>query len=214
MPNLIKNLIRRFGNSAVASKSYRYLSRQVTLDLAHVEGGKLLVFSSATNMDVNSEVLLMFSHFLQDELLSNVLIIDATLRNSGLTKLLALKDQAGLIDVLSNSGEFCNPESVCHPLRENVSFIAAGVVPKRNLPYTSEVQIKELLDDFRQKFDYVILQQDNICLDTRYLPYAKLADLVLLHLHERNTPLSEFDEISDVLRDHQITNVKYVLSEP
>ena len=69
-------------------------------------------------------------------------------------------------------------------------------------------------DHVTKKFDYVIFQQDQIQKDTRYLPFAKSVDLVLLHLEERNTRISSFDEIKEVFADHQIHNTKYLISEP
>lgn len=212
--NYANKVLKRSTNPVVASKSYRYLARQVALDLAEIESGKSIVFSSVTDINTNSEILLMFSHFLQDELTSRVLIIDATFKTSGLTRLLNLKECPGIIDVLSNEGDNRSIDSVIHPLKENIAFIAAGNVTKQKLPYISIKQIKPLIDKLKQEYEYVIIQQDNIRLDTRYLPFAKSADLVLLHIEERNTPISSFDSAKELFFDHQITKVKYILSEP
>ncbi len=212
--NIVNHFLLRFSNPVVASKSYRYLARQVALNMTETEGGKLIVFSSATNMDINNEILLMFSHFLKDELASNVLVIDGTFGSSGLTRLLGLDEYAGFIDVLTNECDIANIESVTQSLKDNIWFIPVGAISKLQLPYVPEIQVKCLIDKLKIKYDYVILQQDNISMDTRYLPFAKSAELILLHLEEQKTLITSFDEIRDVFMEHQITNVKYILSEP
>ena len=206
------NFLSKFRAPVIASKSYRYLSRQIALDLANITEGKLIIFSSATNISTSSEILLMLGHFLQDELASRILIIDATFRKSGLTKLLSLDDQCGFTNILSNNDD--GIDSVTHTLKNNISFIAVGDLSKHHLPYASEGHIKSFLDKFKQQYDYTIIQQDDIRMDTRYLPFAKSADLVLLHLEERITPVAIFDEIKQVFLDHKISNVKYIVSEP
>lgn len=212
--NIANNFINRFKNPVVASKSYRYLARQVAQDLAPIEGGKSIVFSAATSMAVNSEILLMFSHYLQDELVSTVLIIDATFRNSGLTRVFKFEERPGLIDLLSDDEGFLNTDSVTQSIKPNISFIGVGNLRDQNLTYVSETQVQALVDQLTKQYDYVILQQNYIQEDTRYLPFAKSADLVLLHMEERRTPIAKFEEARDIFLDHRISNVKYILSEP
>jgi Mrp family chromosome partitioning ATPase len=209
-----QKFLARFENPVFPSASYRYLARKIALDMNTSETGNSIVFSSASDMTKSSEVLLMFSHFLQDELSSSVLIIDATFRNNGLTRLLGLEDRPGIIDVLV-PGDSSTPdfESVTHQLNGNVSFISAGVAQQRRVPYVSEEQVQTFIDKFKAEYDYVILQQDDIQIDTRYLPYAKSADLVLLHLEERTTAIESFDQKMEIFANHNITNVKHILSE-
>jgi Mrp family chromosome partitioning ATPase len=209
-----QKFLARFKNPVFASGSYRYLARKIALDMSDSPTGNSIVFSSATDMSKSSEVLLMLSHFLHDELSCSVLIIDATFRNNGLTKLLGLEERPGIIDVLV-PGDNSKPDfaSVTHDLKGNISLISAGVVQQQRVPYVSEEQVQGFIDEFKTQYDFVILQQDEIQIDTRYLPYAKSADLVLLHLEERSTAIESFDEKMDVFRNHNITNVKYILSE-
>jgi len=211
---LANNFLKRFKNPVFASKSYRYLARQMAQDLANIEGGKSIVFSSATDMATHNEILLMFSHFLQDELVSTVLIIDATFRGNGLTKLMKMGDREGLIDILSNGGDNDSFYSITQSLKENISFIAAGDIANQKLTYVSDTQVQSMINKFKQDYDYVILQQDFIQEDTRYLPFAKLSDMVLVHLKERSTPIAKFEEAQEVFMDHRIKNVKIIMSEP
>lgn len=208
-----RNLLKIFRTPVAASKSYRYLARQVALELMKNEGGKLIVFSSATEMDTSNEILLMFSHYLQNELGSRLLIIDATFRNKGLSKLFVPDERIGLMNVLSGDGQV-SFVSVTHPIKENISFIAVGGLLNNKMPYIHEAKINELTEELKQNYDFVIMQQDEITRDTRYLPFAKSADMVLLHLEERKTRVADFDKIKSVFSEHQIENVKYILSEP
>ncbi|PCI76880.1 MAG: hypothetical protein COB20_09355 [SAR86 cluster bacterium] len=210
---IVNNIKQRFSNPVLPSNAYRYLARQIVQDLIEVQGGKSLVFSSGTDMRTNSEVLLMLSHFLQDELSSSVLIIDATFKANGLTQLLNLDERQGIMDALSIKDPQPSIDSVIHPIKENISFIASGNSAEHPVPYISEKQARSIIDELTKKFDYVIFQQDQILMDTRYLPFAKSVDLVLLHLEERNTLISNFDEIKEVFADHQIYNTRYLLSE-
>jgi len=210
---IVNDIEQRFRNPVLPSNAYRYLARQIVQDLIEVKGGKSLVFSSGTDMTTNSEVLLMLSHFLQDELRSSVLIIDATFKANGLTQLLNLGEREGIMDALSIKEPQPSIDSVVHLIKENVFFIASGNSAEHPVPYISERQARSIIDELTKKFDYVIFQQDQIQMDTRYLPFAKSVDLVLLHLEERNTLISSFDEIKEVFADHQIYNTRYLLSE-
>jgi len=210
---LVIEFLDGFKNPAFASKSYRFLARQIALDMSDHDQGKLIVFSSATDMDTSSEILLMFAHFLKDELVSKVLIVDATLNDTGLTNLLGMTERPGIIDVASVGDSFENIDGITVRLGENISFLATGTVPKQRLPYLTESQADALIEELKEDYDYVIVQQDNICSDTRYHPIAQRADLVLLHLEEQATSLTSFDEIKEVFMNYNISNVKYIMSE-
>jgi hypothetical protein len=173
-----------------------------------------MVFSSAAAMANNSEVLLMFAHYLRDELASNILVVDGTFRGAGITSYLGLNQGAGLVDLLSDESDIADAKSITKKLKDNISFIPVGQFESLNLPFVFDKQIASLCEDLRQKYDYVLVQQEDIRIDTRYLAFAKAADMIMLHLEERVTKVVNSDEMVEMFSGYGIRNVKYILSEP
>lgn len=206
--------LKQFTNPVVASRSYRYLARQIARDLAVAEGGKAIVFTSLTAPDINSEVLLMLAYFMQDELQARVLVVDATLRNTGVTRLLQQETRPGMIEQLTGEPLNASKKIVAGLADGKISFIGVGNLKSNPIAYLSEDRVRGVIDDYKREYDYVILQQDYIQEDTRYLLFARLADMVIMHLEERSTPIAKFEEAKNVFREHRIDKVKYILSEP
>ena len=63
------------------------------------------------------------------------------------------------------------------------------------------------------QFDFILIQQGSITLDTRYLMFAQLADLVLLCCEEGATLVSEFEACQEIFREYEVENVGVILLE-
>lgn len=208
------NILKKFSNPVVASRTYRYLSRQISQDMVGIEEGKTIVFSSLTSLEVNSEILLMLAYFLQDELNVKVLVVDATLRGNGVTKLLNQGARQGVMEILAGKGQLTVADTVTPLVGGKVSFMGAGDIANNPMAHFTENQVRNFFAALKQDYDYVILQQDYIQEDTRYLLFARCANMIIMHLEERSTPIAKFEDAKNVFREHRITNVKYILSEP
>ncbi len=207
----VRHFIDSITRKKYASISYRYLARELADRFAHHTGAPRIVFSCLDSLEASTDVLLMIAHFIQDETGGQVLLVDHSLRNGGVSSRFGHSSAAGFSECLYESGHSVQDyfKSTDHP---GVFVLPAGKIFGRGLCSFESQSVTALLNEFNQ-FDYVLIQQGSITTDTRYLDFARLADLVLLVVEEGNTPVSEFEFCQKIFRDHGIQDWGVILSE-
>ncbi len=197
----------------LASRTYRFLARQLAKDVAGVEGTPKIVFSSTGSLELGSEILLMLAYFLQDEFPCKILLIDGTFRDGGISSRVGIASQLGFMDYLCDEPG-CQPESLIVPTgNKNVFVIPSGSSPGVSPQLVARDQIASRLNTLARGFSYLIIQQGRIVNDSRYLVFNEIADLVLLHAVERKTRQGDLEICQKVYEDHAIHGVRLVLSE-
>ena len=195
-----------------ASISYRYLSRQLAARFTSNERAPCIVFSSADSLETSCDVVMMIAHYLHDELEARVLLVDGSLTSGGVSDRLGYADKAGLIDYFCESGD--NLDGHFQPTANpGVFVLPAGRVPNKGRPVVRTGAVKSLLDDLSARFDYILIQQGSITLDTRYMVFAQQADYVLLYTEEGGTLVSEYEASQKIFRDYNIENIGFVMLE-
>ena len=209
---LLSRVLRVFSPRNPASRSYRYLARQLDNDLAGLgEAGRTVVLGSPGAMRVNTESLLLFAYFLRDELGSKVLLVDATFRNDGIGARLGHSGKRGFMDLLYESDK--TVDALIQPTnRRGIHILPAGNPPSDGfLPLKSE-SLSPVLETVQERFDYVLIQQGSILKDTRYLLLAPLVDVMFLVVEEGVTRMRDLEDCQDLLRDNHVKNYKFVIS--
>lgn len=196
----------------LASKTYRFLARQMVADLAEVQGTPKIVFSSTGDLELNSEVLLMLAYFLQDEYDCNVLLIDGTFRSGGISDHLGINNPVGFADYLCGENWKPNP-LIAATANKNVFVMPSGSTPLAGPQHLEPEFLESRLSTAGRGFNYLIVQQDCILNDSRYLALNEISDLVLLHAVERETRLHELEACQKLYDDHMIHGVRLILSE-
>lgn len=196
-----------------AALSYRFLARQINIDLPRTHGGRTILLSSSVPPAASNEAMLMFSHALAEELGVRVLLVDATFGGEGIGHVLGHDGAPGLMDLVYDS-PFAPSEVIQGTSRHNISVMPAGRARiGRPLPVEID-RVAEIYQQLCGRFDYVLVQQGSIIADTRYLVCAAKADLILVLVEEGVTPVDELDRSLEVFRGHQISSVRLVLCEP
>lgn len=90
--------------------------------------------------------------FSQDE--KKVLLLDCDLRKSQIHKMFELSNQIGLTDILANE---IKVEEVINKYSEKVDIITSGKKVLNPCEMLSSNKFKLLLDDLREKYDYIII---------------------------------------------------------
>ena len=90
--------------------------------------------------------------FSQDE--KKVLLLDCDLRKSQIHKMFELSNQIGLTDILANE---IKVEAVINKYSEKVDIITSGKKVLNPCEMLSSNKFKLLLDDLREKYDYIII---------------------------------------------------------
>jgi hypothetical protein len=208
----LQRYIASFSTKAPASNRYRYLARQIALDLAHVETYRTVVFSSNESLQVNSEILMMFAYLLHDELGCKVLMIDGTFRDEGLTEAFGHVGATGFMNLLYED-ELDSQSLVIPAVKDSIYVLPSGYEANNGFSPIDEGRIQGVLDEVGQNVDYVLIQQGSINLDSRYLLFKEHSDLVLWHVAEGSTRLDEFQSCQKTFKDHHVENVRMILSE-
>jgi Mrp family chromosome partitioning ATPase len=207
-------LLRPRSADSPALLSYRFLARQIEMDLPLEDGsGRTILMSSSVPPASSNEAMLLFSYALAEELGSRILLVDSTFGDAGVGAILGHVGAPGVIDLLYGT-EHALTDLVLPTKRHNISVLPAGR-PRigRLLPIEAD-RVVSLYEPLCNRFDYILVQQGPISEDTRYLAFATKADLVVLMVEEGVTQVDELDRSLDVFRNHQITNIRLVLCAP
>ena len=208
----IREFLDAISRRKPASVSYRYLARQLAARFEASGRNPCIVFSSADSLEASCDVLMMTAYFLHDELGARVLLVDGSLTDGGVSDRFGYAGEAGLIDYFCESGDTLND---CFKPTANpgVYVLPAGKMPNQGRPAVRSQSVQVLLDNLSEQFDYVLIQQGLVTLDTRYMVFAQLADLVLLYTEEGGTLVNEYEACQKIFRDYQIQNVGLVMLE-
>ena len=211
-PGWLDRILGSFGKRAPASRSFRYLARKIELSIPPGDRGRTIVLTSPGSMKVSTETLLMFSYVMQDEIGCKVLLVDATFRDDGVGARLGHRLAPGFMELLYNDEH--NFDALVYPTRrQNIHILPAGVLTGKVLPSLAPDRVRPILDTACDRFDYVLIQQGSVLGDTRYVPIARAADLILLLVEDGVTPVEELEECQRLFRDHQVSNIRVVMSK-
>lgn len=211
-PGWLVRILSVFGQRDPASRSYRYLARKIDLSMPSREDGRTIVLTSPGSLKVCTETLLMFSYILQDEIGCKVLLVDATFRDDGVGARLGHRLAPGFMELLYND-EHDLDALLQSTERRNIHILPAGRPTGEVLPPLGLDRIRPVLDAACERFDYVLIQQGSVLGDTRYLPIARAADLILLLVEDGTTPVEELEECQRLFREHQVSNIRVVMSK-
>lgn len=209
----LNRLFQLPGSKNPASRSYRYLARQIESDLEKCRTSRKIIFTSPDSLEYCNETLLMFAYFLQNELSCKVLIVDATFRRDGVSAYLQQNGAAGFSDVLYDE-QYELDSLVQATQKEKIFLLPAGQPAYNGTTPVKLGKVKQLLNDVNGKFDYVLIQQGSILDDTRYLLMAPLADLILLLVEEGYTLIDKLHACQNTFHAYQIPNVRLVMATP
>ncbi|MET0362499.1 MAG: hypothetical protein ABW048_12205, partial [Sphingobium sp.] len=155
------------------------------------------------------ETVLLLSAMMQDELGGRVLLIDATLRDGGIGALLGAQGQPGLSE--ARADDLQSLAALIRPLhRQSLFLLGAGLVPAAS----RAADMAGIVSTLAQDFDHIVIQQQAITADTRYLAMAGQADLVLLLAEEGRSRMAALTLCRDTFHANGIDNVGLILTVP
>ena len=197
---------------ASASRSYRYLARQVENDLGETENAHEVMVTGPGSVEFLNQTILMFSYGLKNELGSKVVIIDATFRDKGVGDFLGFRDEPGLMNLLyedtTKMGQMIKPTKV-----EGIHVLPAGRLEQKKFESLKGEKVKAILKKLGTAYDYIVIQVGPLQNDTRYISLAEYAELVVLLVEEGKTLLGEIEEYRTTLENHNISNYQIVMSQ-
>ena len=156
------------------TEAFRNLKAALSVSVPKKEGGTAIMLTSAYPEDgkttVTVNLALMFS-------LSNakVVLVDADIRKGRVAKYFKRKSSPGLSDCLSGQNTL---DEVIHQshLNENLSYITCGTHSPKPYELLESNEMKELLQELRNRYDYVIIDTPPILLISDALALATVTD--------------------------------------
>ncbi|MCH2181108.1 MAG: polysaccharide biosynthesis tyrosine autokinase [Mariniblastus sp.] len=115
------------------------------------------------------------SHF------GRTLLIDADLRSPSLHRLFDLPMQPGLVDALSTDAtDSLLGDVICSTQIENLDILTAGKLTSSPRRYFSGPSWRRLLDQLRQKYDYIVIDTPPVLAASESLAISKECDHTLM----------------------------------
>ena len=114
-----------------------------------------------------------------------VLLIDADLRRSTVHKKLKLNNTNGLSNVIAGFATF--EETVC-PFNANLDVLLSGPVPPNPSELLGSISFEKLLDQLKERYDYIIIDTPPINVVSDTLALAPKTDGLLLVFRDMFTP--------------------------
>ena len=155
------------------SEAFRALGTAISVPSDPV---KTVLITSAQNGEGKTTTALNLAQALAQRG-DRVLLIDCDLRKGGVAKVIGMKKQEGLTEVLS--GKLDAPH-VLHALQQNLWVLPAGAVPSNPVALLASKAMVTLLERVAARFDFVIIDSPPVLALTDAAILASLVDGVLL----------------------------------
>jgi len=210
LSRLRETIAHRLSRSAPAeepaSRGFRHLARRVGAMEASGEHMSTIVLSAICEGGTANDTMLMFAAMLQDELGGRLLIVDATLREDGISNAFRLTAVPGLSEARRDAPQTALELVQLLP-RPAIFLMPAGLNPGKMHP----AELPGLLPSLAAHFDRILIQQHAIFSDTRYLSVAAAADLVIVLAEEGASRMPDLARCHETFRANAIDRVGLLL---
>ena len=156
------------------TEAFRNLKAALSVSVPKKEGGTAIMLTSAYPEDgkttVTVNLALMFA--LSD---AKVVLVDADIRKGRVAKYFKRKSSPGLSDCLSGQNTL---DEVIHQshLNENLSYITCGTHSPKPYELLESNEMKELIQELRRRYDFVIIDTPPVLLISDALALATVTD--------------------------------------
>ena len=175
-----------------SSEAYNLLRTNISFALAGKDGGaKLLGVSSPCPQEGKSFTSINLAYSLAKDG-QKVILIDGDMRRPSISGVLEMSRTPGLSNLLTGG----NPEDMIHfgTLHENLDVLLSGDIPPNPSELLGSERMKSLIDEFGQKYDYVIVDLPPVTAVADPLVMSKLLDgivVVVRHAYTRKKNVRE-----------------------
>jgi capsular exopolysaccharide synthesis family protein len=131
---------------------------------------------------------------------ARVLLIDADLRIPKIHQVLGLSSSSGLSTLLSGSAPVAPMDVIVQSAQFSRLFVLpAGPIPEQPAELLSSIQMKELVTQWRNQFDYIVMDSAPVLAATDTVVLSVQADSVLLAIRSGQTPKNALVRARDLL---------------
>lgn len=195
-----------------AAESFRRL--RTNLQFLHVDNPpRVIVLTSSVATEGKSETAINLSLALAESG-NRVLLIEADLRRPLVVSYMSMPDKVGLTNILSGQAEFA--DVVQETRHEGVDLLACGPLPPNPSELIASEMARQLLEDLREAYDYVIIDSPPLLPVTDGALLSRIADGALLVVRTHRTTGDQVAQAVDNLEkaDATLLGVVTVANKP
>jgi len=186
-------------NLAALSSSAKPIKAVTITSATHGEGKTISAINLAITMarDLNNK---------------SVLLIDADMRRSKVSRYLGIPPQAGLSEMLGDSTAFDEGLLNINGI-PNLTVLPAGKHPNNPAELLGSGRMKELLNKLKARFDFIIVDAPPVVPVTDVGIFGKLMDGVLMVVQANRTQKGVIKHAVSLLKQAQTELLGYVLTD-
>lgn len=140
----------------------------------------------------------------------NILLVDADLRRARISKYLGINAEAGLADLINNGVGV--DEALLNIGIDNLTILPAGKIPSNPAELLGSFKMKNLIDWFKAKYDYIIFDTPPIIPVTDAGVVGAQADGVIMVIQAERTQKGIVEHSEGLLRQAQAKVLGYILT--
>lgn len=173
-----------------SAEAYNLLRTNLSFSLPDNDSGKVIGITSPCPQEGKSTTSLNLAYSLA-EAGNDVLLIDADMRRPSVCKMLDLPKAPGLSNLLAENSEDAMHTGV---LSEKLTVLLSGDVPPNPSELIVSEKMKKLIEDFREKYDYILVDLPPIMSVSDPLAMSRNIDgmiVVVRHGHSKRKDVVE-----------------------
>ena len=180
------------------TEAFRNLKASLSVSVPKKENGVAIMVTSAYPEDgkttVTTNLALMFA---QSD--AKVVLVDADIRKGRIAKYFKRKSAPGLSDCLSGQNTL---DEVIHNshVNENLSYITCGTHSPRPYELLESEEMKKLVEELRNRFDYVIIDTPPVLLISDALALSPATDGAVLVCRHQVSYISDIERALNTLQ--------------
>jgi len=146
----------------------------------------------------------------QDLNKKQILLVDADLRRSSISKYLGVNSELGLADLISNGSNV--DEALLNIGIENLTILPAGKPPHNPAELLGSIKMKNLVTLLKSKYDYIIFDTPPIISVTDAGLLGAETDGVILVIQAERTQKGIVEHAENLLKQAQAKMLGYILT--
>ncbi len=140
----------------------------------------------------------------------NILLVDADLRRSRISKYLGIKAEKGLADLISNGAKV--DDTLLNIGIDNLSILPAGKAPHNPAELLGSAKVGSLINTLKSKFDYIIFDTPPIIHVTDAGVLGVQTDGAIMVIQANRTQKGVIKHAEGLLRQAQVETLGYILT--
>ncbi len=193
------------------TEAFRNLKASLSVSVPKKEHGVSIMVTSAYPEDgkttVTTNLALMFA---QSD--AKVILVDADIRKGRIAKYFKRKSSPGLSDCLSGQNSLDDVIHHSH-INENLSYITCGTHSPRPYELLESEEMKKLIQELCQRFDYVIIDTPPVLLISDALALAPSTDGGVLVCRHQVSYISDIERAINTLNFAKVNLLGIVVND-